>query len=117
MTNPTEDDIIRSIDAGRRRERRIYDKQRWRRMRKIHLAGEPLCRQCGKPATEVDHIIPISVDPAKRWSWFNLQSLCRACHSRKTLGETLGRNVTARPRDEIDPTTGLPAGGDPKWRV
>jgi 5-methylcytosine-specific restriction endonuclease McrA len=36
------------------------------------------CRQCGAPATEVDHIADSSDDLA------NLQSLCHECHARKT---------------------------------
>ena len=58
----------------------------WPAARRAHLAREPRCRQCGAPATQVDHIIPLArggpeLDPR------NLQALCRACHAAKTAGE------------------------------
>lgn len=73
----------------------------WRkRLRPDQLLREPFCRECSArgvrerrpellrvPATDVDHIV------AHRGSWSkftdpnNLQSLCHACHSRKTQAE------------------------------
>jgi 5-methylcytosine-specific restriction enzyme A len=60
-------------------------------MRALVLAEEPLCRDClghgeTKLSTEVDHIIPMEAggEPLARW---NLQALCHACHSRKTIRE------------------------------
>jgi len=54
----------------------------WQRLRAAHLAIEPDCRECGKPATDVDHIV------ARRQGGsdddYNLRSLCHACHSRRT---------------------------------
>lgn len=66
----------------------------WRRLRASVLADEPLCRYCYlygelKPATDVDHI---DDDPTNN-SRDNLQSLCHACHSRKTNAD-MGRRVT-----------------------
>jgi 5-methylcytosine-specific restriction protein A len=66
--------------------------QNWRRLRKMVLAENPLCADPfnvheGRPvvATDVDHI------RAKRDGGTddvtNLQSLCHACHSRKTAAE------------------------------
>lgn len=73
----------------------------WRELlRPAQLLREPFCRECAArsvrerrpellrvPATDVDHIIP----HRGNWSLFtdtrNLQSLCHACHSRKTLAE------------------------------
>ena len=74
---------------------------RWRRLRKLILNRDPLCRAmvpapntpteleltlpCNKPSTDVDHIVPKRDggrdDPA------NLQGLCHECHSRKTALE------------------------------
>ena len=60
------------------------------------MAREPLCEECGKPATDVDHIVPRSrggapFDPA------NLQSLCASCHSAKTAGyDMAGKGWTAK---------------------
>ena len=60
----------------------------------MHLADEPLCRECSRlgkltPAAEVDHIVRIS-DGGARLDDANLQSLCKSCHSRKTLAENKG---------------------------
>lgn len=55
------------------------------------LTREPNCRACGQPATEADHIVPISQggshdDPA------NGQALCTSCHQRKTIAERAKNN-------------------------
>ena len=67
--------------------RRGYGAQ-WRKLRRWHLAGEPLCVMCkdngiATQAEIVDHIRPISFggDPL---AVDNLQSLCRKCHGKKT---------------------------------
>lgn len=58
----------------------------WRRLSAWTLRHEPLCRLCGLPATQVDHILPISKGgPALDSS--NLQPLCASCHSIKTRVE------------------------------
>lgn len=81
-------------------QRREYDREspsrrgygrRWERLRAMILNQEPLCRECGEPATDVDHIVPRALggtDAAE-----NLQPLCHACHSRKTGRE----RATQRP--------------------
>ncbi len=79
------------------RHRREYDQRRggssargygaaWRRLRLVILHRDPVCRACGRePANEVDHIVSKTNggtdDPS------NLQGLCKACHSRKTVLE------------------------------
>jgi 5-methylcytosine-specific restriction protein A len=69
--------------------KRIYESTRWRKLRALKLRHEPLCRLCPpdyrRPAVEVDHILPIRDRPDLAWVWSNLQSLCRECHSRKTM--------------------------------
>lgn len=65
---------------------------RWRKAREGWLAQHPLCAECEKrdrirPATDVDHIIPHKGDMALFWDRSNWQSLCHACHSRKTARE------------------------------
>jgi hypothetical protein len=67
---------------------RLYDTARWQRVRATQLEREPLCRVCAGlgsrvPATEVDHITPVSAGGA-RFDGSNLQSLCTPHHSLKT---------------------------------
>lgn len=73
----------------------LYSSRRWRRFRKMFLAAHPICSTpgCGQPATEVDHIIPLSKDGTNDES--NFQSKCKSCHSRKTAKEgRWGRGVS-----------------------
>ncbi len=72
---------------------KLYSKDIWTKvLRPGQLLREPFCRECAKRgyrvrATEVDHIKPHRGD----WALFidpnNLQSLCHACHSAKTMAE------------------------------
>jgi 5-methylcytosine-specific restriction protein A len=66
----------------------------WRKLRKLKLNADPLCEEHLKSnrvveANEVDHIIPIREWPEGRLVWENLQSLCKPCHSQKTLNESV----------------------------
>ena len=59
-------------------------------LRPAQLLREPFCRVCAQmgrrtPATDVDHIRPHRGDWALFTDRDNLQSLCHACHSRKTM--------------------------------
>ena len=61
--------------------------RRWQRLRKLVLARQPICQwpNCMTEATEVDHI-----KPRRRGgddSLANLQALCKAHHSLKTVRE------------------------------
>jgi 5-methylcytosine-specific restriction enzyme A len=72
---------------------RGYD-ARWRRLRAMVLAREPLCRLCRATgrvveAVEVDHIVRKRA--GGRDELDNLQPLCRPCHSAKTARESLPR--------------------------
>lgn len=60
-----------------------YSSQRWRKLRAIILAQQPLCVECDKIATVVDHIVSVRSggDP---WSLSNLQSMCSRCHDSKS---------------------------------
>lgn len=75
----------RAYSGRTHRNRDVYDRKRWRRLRRAVLLAQPLCR-CGELATEADHIVPIDQGGAK-WARANLQGLCKACHSRKTMAE------------------------------
>lgn len=75
------------------------------------LADEPCCRQCAstgitKLATEVDHIKPLRFGGAPL-DRENLQPLCHACHSAKTLAES-------RPSASAAPSGGQPGGAGKK---
>ena len=59
---------------------------RWRRLRLLVLHRAPLCRECGRAATDVDHILPRRMGGTDDMA--NLQPLCHSCHSRKTARET-----------------------------
>jgi 5-methylcytosine-specific restriction protein A len=69
-------------------ENKVRDTQRWRRLSKWVLAGEPLCRHCtaqGRETTaaHVDHIVDLA-DGGEPYDVANLQPLCASCHTRKT---------------------------------
>jgi 5-methylcytosine-specific restriction protein A len=56
----------------------------WKRIRQQVLEEEPRCRYCGAEAKEVDHITPLPIGTSER---YNLQALCKRCHSIKTRKE------------------------------
>ena len=64
---------------------RGYLSLRWRQLRLVQLARQPLCSQCGKVAEHVDHVTPHR-GPLDELFWreSNLDSLCHRCHSSKT---------------------------------
>lgn len=79
----------------------MYSSAVWRHLRQEQLLAEPFCRECAKRgervrATDVDHITPHGGD----WQLFtdenNLQSLCHACHSAKTIRETMENGLLLR---------------------
>ena len=68
--------------------KRGYD-SRWQRYRKWFLGKNPLCVECGRLATVVDHIEPHKGSRDKFWDISNHQSLCESCHNRKTASEEM----------------------------
>jgi 5-methylcytosine-specific restriction enzyme A len=82
----------------RRRKRRAPDNRpspskrgygrNWQAKRAMYLKAHPNCVECGQPATEVDHIIPLAAGGTNEW--VNLNSMCKPCHSRKTVLEDGG---------------------------
>jgi len=67
---------------------RGYD-YRWQKTRKGYLDHHPLCVLCEAAgrvtaANEVDHIIPLQVDPMRKYDRTNWQALCKPCHVAKT---------------------------------
>ncbi|WP_083283820.1 HNH endonuclease [Staphylococcus sp. HMSC10C03] len=67
---------------------RFYKSKQWQNTRElVMIDNHYLCRQCGRQANVVDHIIPTKVDWSKRLEKENLQPLCNECHNRKTKRE------------------------------
>lgn len=62
----------------------FYSSSEWKIARKEYLLEHPVCIFCGKPATIVDHIIPIK-DGGAPLDGRNFQPLCWGCHSRKSV--------------------------------
>lgn len=63
--------------------RKLYD-HKWREYRKEFLKRNPNCKQCGAPATVIDHVIPHKGNVGLFWTRFNHMALCKTCHDRKT---------------------------------
>ena len=93
-------------EAARRSERCLwYSSARWVRERGAFLRAHPLCEECRRqgritPASQVDHIRPHRGDAGLFWDQGNWQSLCAACHSRKTAAEDGGFGHAARVRED-----------------
>ena len=73
--------------------RKIYNSERWRRLRAWKFSCNPLCELCLKndkivPAEDIHHVVSFmsSDDPVKRnflaYDFDNLMSLCKPCHQR-----------------------------------
>ena len=62
----------------------------WERLRKMFLRKNPTCAECDRrgvvqAAEEIHHKIPIAERPDLRLNWYNLEALCKPCHSRETI--------------------------------
>lgn len=70
----------------------FYKSTRWADLKKVvYNLYEFKCMKCGANNTEmhVDHILPVSKYPTKRWSLNNLQLLCKGCNMEKSnINET-----------------------------
>ncbi|MGH8592341.1 MAG: HNH endonuclease [Gammaproteobacteria bacterium] len=56
---------------------------RWRKLRLLVLARDPICHACKRnPSSDADHILPRAKGGSDTLD--NLQGLCHACHARKT---------------------------------
>lgn len=73
--------------------RRIYNSERWRKLRKLKFANDPLCEMCKKegritPAEDIHHIksFMTASTPEERYrlayDYTNLMSVCKKCHQR-----------------------------------
>jgi 5-methylcytosine-specific restriction enzyme A len=81
-----------AVRRGRCREHlKLYEKAQrerygprgrpWRRLRARVLARDKTCRNCGKPATHADHVVPRALGGSN--AMINLQGLCANCNLRK----------------------------------
>ena len=72
-----------------RHGRALYKTQRWKAVRlQAKRRDGWACVQCGaKGRLEVDHVRPIREAPELSYDLANLQTLCPACHTRKTRVE------------------------------
>lgn len=72
---------------------KIYNSERWRRLRAWKFACNPLCEMCLKenkivPAEDIHHIVSFmsTDDRVQRnflaYNYDNLMSLCKQCHQR-----------------------------------
>lgn len=73
----------------------VYQTAQWRRLRIQALDKMPLCMCCKRhgattPTIDIDHIIPIRLDPSLSYVLSNLQGMCKSCHSMKTQHENKG---------------------------
>lgn len=78
---------VRAPDHRPSPSRRGYERG-WQRIRAWHLAHYPLCEDCKEcdvitEATEVDHVERLR--DSGDHSAENLRSLCKSCHSKKTV--------------------------------
>jgi 5-methylcytosine-specific restriction enzyme A len=74
------------LDRWQRRSRHITRGPRWAALRLRALRRDKwACVKCGaRGRLEIDHIEPVRTHPERAWALDNLQSLCPACHTRKT---------------------------------
>lgn len=84
-----------TITAERRVRNSKYNQAVWKRSRIGQLSRQPLCQAClieGKisQATEVDHVFPWTQIGDHAFTRNIFQSLCKNCHTVKTLAELKG---------------------------
>lgn len=86
--NKTCPDCAKDSVANLKKPEPFYLTKTWRAVRKqILLRDNFLCVICKRKGNEVDHIKPIK-EGGDRYAHSNLQTLCKACHTRKTRRET-----------------------------
>lgn len=84
-----------TMSSGNKKERmKIYNRARWRELKKLKLDLNPLCEECARvgrvrESKDVHHIVSFmsTTDPIARYRLAydinNLQSLCKQCHQKK----------------------------------
>lgn len=74
-----EQDAARPSSAARG-----YDRK-WQAIRADYLSEHPFCVECGRPATQVHHVVRL--EDGGSHDWTNLQAMCASCHSSHTAKE------------------------------
>ena len=79
---------------------RFYLSPKWKDTRQKVLRRDGyICQECGckalgkrfgRPTPEVDHILPRKEYPKLAYDMSNLRTLCKPCHSRRTIMDTKG---------------------------
>lgn len=89
-----------SRDEFRRFSRPVLRTKRWKVLRLEILERDGFkCRSCGSPRRlEVDHVKPVRNAPHLSFDKANLQTLCAACHTRKTRIECGHPEITPERR-------------------
>jgi len=82
-------------DAPSREDLSAYRDAKWKRIRARTLSSQPLCQSClldnrTTAAEAVDHVWPWRKIGKMAFSHNRFQSLCVACHSRKSALEARG---------------------------
>lgn len=90
-------DDKRKADPHRYQSNLFYNSKRWKLMRNLCLARNPLCAMCGALAEVVDHIDHNWRNNPADGS--NHQSLCTSCHNRKTAQDAAGKSQRNPPGD------------------
>ena len=68
----------------------FYESPEWRKLRALHLKRNPLCEKCFAD-DKITPAVIVDQDGGGRLDGENLQSLCRACHNKKTARERANR--------------------------
>ena len=69
----------------------FYHSPEWRALRNYHLRQFPLCNDCQRPGNECHHIKDRKTNPELALDSTNLETLCKPCHSRRTMREKFFR--------------------------
>jgi len=87
---------------------KFYHSREWKRVRGLQLSKHPLCVECKRPATIVDHIIEIE-DGGAKLSLSNLQSMCLTHHNMKTAEQKAQRGGAVKSLQTKDRNTEPPS--------
>ena len=88
------------------KDNNFYSSNKWRKIRLKVIRRDGLyCAECKRNnrktlGKEVDHIIPIKERPDLITTLFNLQLLCKSCHSKKSWNENQFMHVKVTERQK-----------------